>query len=173
VPHHQNNVPLKPPILFGCFLNWPLSGEDWIAETDRFIAKRLIPSSRIFMRQAELLDGWNVYVYGRIRFRAGPVNWFPVSQPVFYRGDHVQIKSSMNQRRPAVAVIREVLWNRHRRHIEYKLVIAGARQPRGYTADELQLLAPLGENLPVTPTRNPLRWGGYVSLPNNIEDLPK
>ena len=61
-----------------------------------------------------------------------------------------------------MAVIREVIWNNHRRQIEFKLVIARSRQPRRFTADELQLLAPLGENLPITRNWNPLQYGGYL-----------
>lgn len=154
---------LKPQPTFGCFLYWPQSGQDWIAVDDRWVVKQLIPSSRIFRREPETVDGWNFYTYGRVGFRAGPATWHPVDQPDFERGDHVEIKSEMNQRTPAVAVIREVMWNQHLRQIEYKLVIAGSRQPRAYTADELQLLAPLGENIPTTRTRLPLREGGYLA----------
>lgn len=156
------NQPLKALPAFGCFLYWPTEGDDWIAEEDRFVVRHLIPGGRIFMRHSDLVDGWNLYSYGRIAFRAAPVSWTPVEQPSFERGDHVEIKSDMNQRHPAVAVIREVIWNNHLRQIEFKLMIAGSRQPRPFTADELQLLAPLGENLPVTRNRNPLQYGGYL-----------
>jgi hypothetical protein len=154
--------PLKPPVAYGCFLHWPSTGEDWIAAQDRWIVRRMIPGSRIFLRQSATVDGWNVYCYGRVQFRAGPASWFPVPEPVFFRNDFVEIKSGLNQREPAVARIREVLWNQHRRLIEYKLVIAGSRQPRCYTAEELQWLAPLGENLPKSGQRDRLRSGGYL-----------
>lgn len=153
--------PLKPLPAYGCFLYWPSSGEDWIEARDRLKVKQLIPSGRVFLRHPEMEDGWNQYLYGRIVFRANPVGWFPVQQPDFERGDHVEIKSELNQRRSAIAVIREILWNASRRQLEYQLVIAGSRQPRHYTTGELQLVPPLGEKIPTSRRGLPLRFGGY------------
>jgi hypothetical protein len=154
---------LATPIRYGCFLLWPIPGDEWIHEDDRFVAEHLIPGKRIFSCVDDV-EGWNLYQYGRLSFRARPSMWTELAEPEFSLGEYVEVRSRMGKHRPLIAAIREVFWNRSKRRTEYQLSIAGRRLVRLYVSDELQLSAKIG-SLPDHARRmGKLRNGGYFPV---------
>lgn len=153
--------PIRRPPRYGCFLWWPVPGEDWIHEDDRFIAAHLIPGSRVFEAR-DGADGWIEYAYGRLTFRARPVMWTEVPQPEFRLGDWVEIRTDFGRNAPMVANVREVFWDRARRCCRYQLSLAGRRQVRLFGAEEMRLSARIGEQKDRTRICGTLREGGYL-----------
>ncbi len=148
------------PLRFGCFLWWPVPGEGWIHEDDRFVAGHLIPGVRVFSCRDEE-EGWNLYQYGRLSFRARPGMWTEVPEPEFHLGEFVEVRSRMGRHRPLVGMVREVFWDRSKRRVHYQLAVAGRRLVRMYVADELTLTAKIGSLPDVARRKGKLRTGGY------------
>ncbi len=162
---------LRPPPRFGCFLWWPVPGQSWIHEDDLFVAEHLIPGKRIFSCAGDA-DGWNLYQYGRLSFRARPSMWTELDEPAFSLGEFVEVQSRMGKNRPLIAMVREVFWDRSRRRAQFQLSIAGRRLVRLYSADELILTSRIGTHPDHARRLGELRAGGYLAeLSPDAENL--
>ena len=128
---------LKRAVQYGVFPWWPQDGNDWIHPDDIRLARRLIPSSRVFRREPHD-EEYFLLRYGRDVIRAKPALWKVVRTDGFEIGDRVEILSRLGQNLPAVAVIREMRWNADARQIEYFLRRAGRNLSRAHVAADLR-----------------------------------
>lgn len=146
---------LKRAVQYGVFPWWPQDGNDWIHPHDVRVARRTIPSSRVFRREP-VSEEYFVLRYGRIAIRVKPALWKVLRADGLDIGDRVEILSRLGQNLPAVAVIREMRWNADARQIEYFLRRAGRNLSRGYAAADLtrvdDLDPPSRLSLVITPS---------------------
>ena len=130
-------APLRLPERFGVYLWWPQDGTDWIHADDVQLAERLIPSNRIFQRRF-LNEEYSVLLYGEWKLRVRPTMWLEVPTDGYLVGDQVEVRSRMGKRRPRIATIREIRWNRPMQVIEYYLDQCGREIPQIFRVDDIQ-----------------------------------
>ena len=138
---------LRPP-RYGVYLWWPEKGLDWVHPADAELATTMIPGKRVFCRQ----DGqapYSLLRYGQQPIRVKPTMWYEVESDGYDLGDLVEVKSKMGELKPRVATIADMLWNRHKRKIDYFLHSAGRRLIRSYRGDDLQLVQTLNQPLSI------------------------
>lgn len=145
----QETVPeseLKVPDRFGVFPRWPADGTDWLHPDDVSVVNELglIPSRRIFQRQ-RLDDEYSKMSYGELQIRVRPVLWLEVKTDGYLLGDRVEIRSRMGTNKPDIATISEMLWNRHRGVVEYRLSIREIQQSTVYDVADFQPVFKLGQ----------------------------
>lgn len=124
---------------YAVYMRWPQNGNDWIHPEDVARVRRLIPSRRVFRREAD--EGrYNVFSYGKHRFRVMPTMHLAVDGDDLDIGDRVEVKSRLGKNHAFVGRIREMRWNDRYQRIEYYLLHAEQRVPRWYEADDLTAL---------------------------------
>ena len=139
---------LKLPQRFGAFPRWPEDGTDWIHPDDVQLVEGLIPSRRIFERHR--LNGDNEYskvCYGELSIRIRPVLWLEVKTDGYLIGDRVEIRSRMGAKKPDIASIQEMFWDRKRAMVEYRLSVRDQEQSSSYYLGDFQPAFQLGEPL--------------------------
>lgn len=144
---------LRPVTKHGVFLWWSDRLPAWIHPDDLEVASRIVPGCRVFRRDlcenaSDRELGYAKYVYGPQSLRALPIIWLEVSDEGFEVGDRVEIKSSHGKRHPMIVTIRDIIWNRHRRVIEYYVSRNGMPIRQTFEAEDL------------VPAR---RLGGYLN----------
>lgn len=143
---------LKPLEKHGVFLWWSDQLPEWIHPEDLETAEKLVPGLKIFRREVpetthDRKAGYFRFCYGALSFRALPIVWLEVQPEGFEIGDRVEVKSSSGKRRPGVATIRDVVWERHRKMIVYLLERNEMPLPRPFLADEIRPALRLGHYL--------------------------
>lgn len=125
--------------LYCTFPRWPEDGDRWVHPDDVAVARRLIPSNRVFRRRiAE--DGYIGLEYGPYRLRVLPRMCVPIDVgPLLSIGDWVEIRSDRGRLSPALARVREVRWNAALRRVEYFLSQRGLLLPRPFSLRDLSL----------------------------------
>ena len=131
------------------FCLWPEDGHDWIHPDDLDVARALIPSKRVFRKEytADPIHdelGYVVYVYGSRSFRGKQTLWHEVETDGYELEDTVEVKSAYGKRRPIIADISGMFWNRHRQSIEYELIKNGVPQPGRFDATQFRLCMKIG-----------------------------
>lgn len=149
-----DRTPLKMLPQYGVFLWWPADPTLWAHPDDAETIRQFVPGLRIFRRDmsdaySDRELGFVVYQYGDVRFRAKPILWREIQPGVYRPGDLVEIKSRSGKTRPRIARISEILWERHKRRVEYVLNARRMRIDRTYQAEELRPAKPLGSHLPL------------------------
>ena len=128
--------PLKRPPVYGVFLWWPEDGEDWIHPFDIGIVRQVVPGNRVFRR--EDLDHRLLKIsYGELTFRVKSTIWYEVKHEGFEVGDYVEVKSRMGQAEPFIGRIKDMVWDHHKKRIEYFLFRSDALQIRAYYCEDL------------------------------------
>ena len=143
---------LKPITKYGVFLWWSDQLPTWIHPDDLDTARRLVPGYRVFRREmcdgfADRELGFAKLCYGQETFRALPIIWLEVDNEGLEIGDQVEIKSAQGRRRPGIATLTDMTWNRHRRKIEYQLSRNGMPLRSPFLAEELMPAIRLGHHL--------------------------
>lgn len=138
---------LKPKPKFGVYLRWPVDGEDWIHPDDIRLARKLIPSRRIFVRTDYDETYWQI-CYGKHSVRVQPTMWLEVAAPSFRVGDQVEIKSDMGRLQAQIATVKNVLWNQPKRRVEYQLKRLNQTVPKVFYQHDLIPTVRLGETMP-------------------------
>jgi hypothetical protein len=116
---------------------WPEDGDAWIHPDDVRLARRLIPSTRVFRRVGR--EGpYLVLSYGRLRLRVKPTLRQTVRGDGLDLGDRVEVCSRMGKNRPLVATIGDMRWNARDRVIHYRLRSRNMTLARRYTAEDLR-----------------------------------
>lgn len=129
---------------YGYYPWWPEDGDDWVHPEDVDLARRMIPSMRIFRREGE--QGPFVLLhYGELRLRVKRTLWKEVDGEGFELGDWVEVLSRGKQNEPRSGTIRERLWDEHARALRYQLLVKGLPTPENYTADDLRHVEPTPE----------------------------
>ena len=137
---------LKVPDRFGVFPRWPQDGTNWIHPEDVSVATGLIPSRRIFQRH-RLDDEYSRMTYGELVIRVRPVLWLEVATDGYLVGDSVEIRSRMGARKPDIATIVDMFWNRQKGAVEYRLSVRDKTQTESYYLGDFQPVFRLGEPL--------------------------
>ncbi|HEY1597962.1 MAG TPA: hypothetical protein VGG64_00060 [Pirellulales bacterium] len=119
---------------------WPEDGNAWIHPDDVRLARRLIPSNRVFRRVGR--EGpYLVLSYGKLRLRVKPTLRQAIDGDGFDLGDTVEVCSLVGKNRPLVATIRDMHWNARSRAIQYRLCRRNMTLARRYMAEDLRPVA--------------------------------
>ncbi|MEM9353642.1 MAG: hypothetical protein AAGA92_11570 [Planctomycetota bacterium] len=126
---------------YGYYPWWPEDGNDWVHPEDVELARRLIPSTRVFRRDGEQGE-YVVLHYGEHRLRVKRTLWKEVQTEGFEIGGWVEVLSRGYANTPRTAMVQEVHWDKRRRRLEYEVVESDGPIDRRYTADDLRHVEP-------------------------------
>ena len=127
---------------YGYYPWWPEDGDDWIHHDDVEIARRMIPSQRVWRRDGE--DGnYAVLHYGEVQLRVRPSLWKEVRGEGIDVGDWVEVLSRMGKNKYFIGQVREILWDETASAIQYQ--VENRRQPiaHWYTRADLRGVEPI------------------------------
>jgi len=134
--------PLKTDPKYGCFLRWPQDGNDWLHPDDVALARTMMPSQRIFRRDAADGDFHRLH-YGNVVLRALPALWQEVAYEGFNIGDWVEVLCHGMRNEPRTGVIREMLWDERARAVRYQITESDVPIADFYTREDLQRVEPV------------------------------
>jgi hypothetical protein len=134
--------PLKIDPKYGCFLRWPQDGNDWLHPNDVALARKMIPSQRIFRRDGQEGD-FHCLHYGNIMIRARPALWQEVSHEGFDVGDWIEVLSHGMRNEPRTGLIREMLWDEREQAIRYQILENDVPIADLYAREDLQHVDPV------------------------------
>lgn len=124
---------------YGAYLRWPGSGHHWIHHDDVARVRGLIPSTRVFRREA--FDGTFYRLrYGDQVIRLRPSLWLPVPYEGFDVGQPIETVGVGMVRDLFVARIVEMRFDRRQQQIRYHLQRGGQVLPETYAAEHLRSL---------------------------------
>lgn len=126
---------------YGTYPWWPENGDDWIHPEDVELARRLIPSARVFRRDGEQ-GPFVVLHYGAIKLRVLRTLWQEVPEAGFDFGDWVEVLSRGHRNTPRTGTIREIVWNSASRDIGYQILENGQPVSKLYSAADLRRVEP-------------------------------
>jgi hypothetical protein len=133
--------PLKVDPKYGCFPWWPEDGNDWVHPDDVAQARAMIPSGRIFRRDAS--DGEYLLMrYGDIALRVRRTLWQEIEPEGFELGDWVEVLSRGLRNEPRTGIIREMLWDARASVIRYFIWENEVPINDAYTRDDLRHVQP-------------------------------
>lgn len=132
-------LPIKLDPRYGHFPWWPEDGDDWLHPEDVALARRSIPSPRIWRREGDQAD-FALLQYGDLRLRVRPRLWQETPKPAFEIGDLVEVLPRGMHNDPTTGHIREVLWDDHTQQIHFQIKTASRLVETHYTADDLKLV---------------------------------
>lgn len=128
-------VPADP--TYGYFSRWPEDGDGWVHPEDIELARRLLPSFRIWRREGT--EGpYRVHRYGAERLRLRPALWIEAPYEGFDVGDPVAVRSQLKHHDPLLGFVREVLWDEHLSAVVYQLERLGMPLAERYLARDLR-----------------------------------
>ena len=127
----QRDVFAASPDRYGVFAFWPHDDVEWVHPYDRALASDFVPSDRVWQRFRGN-DDHDLFCQGDVMFRAQARMWQQVEIEGYWVGDWIEILSSHGQRRPLLAMITEIRWNRIQRRFEYALQRHGRDLCRRY-----------------------------------------
>ena len=113
--------PLKTDPKYGYYPWWPQDGNDWVHPEDIDLARKMIPSQRVFRRD-EAGGAWVVLRYGDVRLRVRRTLWEEVEPEGFEIGDVVEVRSRGMKNEPRTGVITEMLWDEHEGELCYQIM---------------------------------------------------
>ena len=126
---------------YGVFPWWPQDGNDWLHPEDVAIARRLIPSRRVFRRDGES-GPFVILHYGATKLRVLPSLWQEVSFEGFDMGDWVEVVSRGHRNTPRTGRIREMLWEPRSKSLQYLITENGRPVAKMYTRPDLRHVDP-------------------------------
>ncbi|QDU57845.1 DUF6960 family protein [Aeoliella mucimassa] len=136
-------LPLKTDPKYGYYPWWPENGNDWVHPEDVELARRVIPSPRIWRRdgmQGECV----VLTYGKLTLRVHRTLWRELDWEGYNLGDMVEIRTRGMQNEHRTGIIREMHWDDHSGVIRYQVTEADETldNPVNYTAADLKHVEP-------------------------------
>ena len=132
---------LKRDPVYGYFPWWPQDGDEWIHPEDAALARKLIPSDRVFRRDGQEGE-FAILHYGKIRLRALPALWQEVNPEGFEMGDWVEVLSRGTLNEPHTGVIREINWDANSGRLRYQIADGAMPIPNWYWAEDLRHTSP-------------------------------
>lgn len=121
---------------YGVYLNWPEEGTHWIHPEDVELVEKLIPSERVFRREA--FDGEYYHLsYGDLKLRVKPSLWTTVRGEGFDVGDHVEIHSRFGNNTPLVGAIHDMHYSQTEQRIVYQIIDREFELPKNFYAEDL------------------------------------
>lgn len=133
--------PLKVDPKYGCFPWWPENGNDWVHPEDVATARSIIPSGRIFRRDAGH-DDYLVMRYGDVALRVRRTLWQEIEPEGFEIGDWVEVLSRGLRNEPRTGIIREMFWDQRNNVIRYLISDNNVPINEPYTRDDLRHVQP-------------------------------
>ncbi|HVU88110.1 MAG TPA: hypothetical protein VHD36_12395 [Pirellulales bacterium] len=128
---------MRTELAYRVYSRWPENGDGWIHPADIRLARRLIPSTRVFRYDGR--EGpYLLLSYGKHRLRVRPTMRQAIRGDGFDLGDQVEVCSKLGKNRPFVATISEMRWNARYRVIHYQLRRRNMTLARPYTADDFR-----------------------------------
>ncbi len=129
---------------YGYYPWWPENGNDWLDPEDVEIARRCIPSMRIFRRE-ESLPPYITLHYGKLRIRAMRTLWKEVEWEGYNLGDWVEVLSRGQLNTPRTGTIREMLWDEHSQAIRYQVMENDKPIDKLYSAEDIRRVDPTNQ----------------------------
>lgn len=126
---------------YGYYPWWPEDGNQWLHPEDVELARKTIPSMRIFRRDGEF-EPFVVLRYGELRLRVARTLWKEVYWEGFEIGDWVEVLSRGHRNTPRTATIREMVWDTASRAIRYQVLENDKPIAKLYAAEDLQHVDP-------------------------------
>lgn len=126
---------------YGYYPWWPQNGDDWVHPEDVALARRLIPSPRVFRREG----GSGPYArlrYGDVCLRVKPTLWQEVASEGLEMGDWVEVLSRMRANDPRTGVVCEIHWDDRARGLRYQVRDNDRAIPNWFSAEDLRPLDP-------------------------------
>ena len=133
---------LKTDPKYGHYPWWPDNGDQWLHPEDVDLARRIVPSPRIFRRDGQSGD-FVILQYGDLRLRVRRTLWKEVAWEGFDVGDWVEVLSRGMQNTPRTGVISEMVWEDEAREIRYQVSVAEQLIPNLFSADDLRHVDPI------------------------------
>ena len=133
--------PLQQHPRFGHYPWWPEDGDAWLHPEDVELARRTIPSPRVWRRDGRHGE-FEVLPYGDLRLRVRPTLWREVEDEGYAIGDWVEVLPRGLTHEPVTGQIREMHWDPHHGALRYQLDVAGAHRETFYAATDLKHVAP-------------------------------
>ena len=132
-------LPLKTDPKYGYYPWWPENGDQWVHPEDVELARRVIPSPRIWRRdgmQGECI----VLTYGNLTLRLFRTLWKEVTWEGFNVGDLVEVRTRGMQNEHRTGTICEMHWDDHTGVIHYQISEGDEliENPTQYTVDDLK-----------------------------------
>lgn len=132
-------IDLKTDPKYGYYPWWPENGNDWVYPEDVELARRLIPSPRVWRRDGaagELI----VLTYGELTLRVRRSLWRELRWEGFDLGDMVEVRTRGMQNEHRTGAICEMLWDEHAGRIFYQLHSPDEEieNAEHYTSDDLK-----------------------------------
>lgn len=132
---------LKDDPKYGFYPWWPEDGDSWVHPEDVVLARRTIPSPRIFRREGTSTD-YIVLHYGQMRLRVKRTLWQEVPFEGFNIGDWVEVMSRGQANTFRTGVIHEMHWDAHAGCICYYIKQSGVPIPNSFAACDLRHTTP-------------------------------
>lgn len=134
--------PLKTDPRYGHYPWWPEDGDAWLHPEDVALARRTIPSPRVWRTDGRIAntsgDPFIVLQYGGDRLRVRPRLWQEVPRPAFEIGDLVEVLPHGMQNDPVTGRVREVLWDDGKNRVTYQLDVADRLVETAYIETDLK-----------------------------------
>lgn len=143
---HRNQQPLKVDPKYGHFPWWPEDGNDWVHPDDVELARRTIPSPRIWCRegivpQPDNQGNWVVLHYGKLQLRVERVLWVDLEGEGLEIGDHIEVLPHGMKNDAQLGEIRERHWQPHKSRIAYQITTTdGTLLETWFHAEDLKLV---------------------------------
>lgn len=131
---------MQPNPRYGYFPWWPQDGDDWIHPEDIEVARRVLPSWRIWRREVTR-SRYDLLTYGNLHIRILPALWVEVIGEGIEVGDWVEVKSRLQQNTYRVAKVREVLWDEHASAVRYQVDVTQLQLPNSFARQDLRRLS--------------------------------
>lgn len=122
---------------YGYYPWWPEDGNDWVHPDDIEVARKMIPSRRVFRRE----PGEEPFValhYGDIKLRVMRTLWQEITNEGYELGDWVEVLSRCGNNEPRTATIREIVWDDRARALRYQLFDNGQSLAKFYAAEDFR-----------------------------------
>lgn len=127
---------LRRPDKWGVYVIWPEEGLHNVHPDDLWLAERLLPGNRVFLRR-DLNEEFNLLTYGRHQLRVRPTMWVETPEPEFKLGQQVEVRSQMGRLTPQIARVAQIFWNSRQRCMEFELSRVGRSIPGRFLAGDL------------------------------------
>lgn len=168
-----NPPPLKSPPRYGYYPNWPEDGDQWLHPEDVELARRVLPSRKIWRRAAEQgnFHGFHEIRHGDQRLRVKSVLWQEVAPPHFRIGDWIEVRTRLHTNEAHTGRVVDLEWDDYRKQIVYHIEENDQPIVNVYTADDLKPVAkPTDYQHSVLPADTPEATEGVDEL---VEGLDK
>tara|TARA_Y100000814_G_C12313034_1_gene395677 strand:- start:34 stop:447 length:414 start_codon:yes stop_codon:yes gene_type:complete len=126
---------------YGYYPWWPQDGNDWLHPEDVELARKIIPSTRIFRREGQQ-GPFEVLHYGDQRLRVHHTLWQEVQTEGFEVGDWIEVLSRGHRNTPRTATIREIRWDPHSPALRYQVQENCQPIAKFYTSEDLRHVEP-------------------------------